>query len=92
MMKFPLSNLMDTNYFQYSLQLSTYMYMLQQIKPELKCKGLMLIHIDKETRKETKYPVEYLKNDVERMLKHFKKQQKIKSELEKIKPIELCLI
>lgn len=90
MMKFPLSNLMDTNYWKYSLQLSVYMYLLQQIKPELNCKGLMLIHIDKETGQETKYPVEYLKDDVERMLKHFKKQQKIKSELNKIKPIELC--
>lgn len=92
MMKFPLSNLMDTNYWHYTMQLSTYMYLLQKIKPELNCKGLMLIHIDKETRKETKYPVEYLKDDVERMLKHFKKQQKIKSELDKIKPIELCSI
>lgn len=92
MMKFPLSNLMDTNYWHYAMQLSTYMYLLQKIKPELNCKGLMLIHIDKETRKETKYPVEYLKDDVERMLKHFKKQQKIKSELDKIKPIELCSI
>lgn len=92
MMKFPLSNLMDTNYWHYSMQLSTYMYLLQKIKPEFNCKGLMLIHIDKETRKETKYPVDYLKDDVERMLKHFKKQQKIKSELDKIKPIELCSI
>ena len=92
MMKFPLSNLMDTNYWHYAMQLSTYMYLLQVIKPDLKCKGLMIIHIDKETGKETKYPVEYLKSDVERMLKHFKKQQKIKSELDKIKPIELCSI
>ena len=52
----------------------------------------MLIHIDKETGEETKYPVEYLKNDVERMIKHFKKRQKIKLELDKISPIELCSI
>jgi hypothetical protein len=64
--------------------------MLQQIKPSLRCKGLMLIHIDKETGEETKYPVEYRKSDVERMMKHFKKQQKINSELDKIKPIDLC--
>lgn len=72
------------------MQLSTYMYMLQYLKPEFKCKGLMLIHIDKESGEETKYPVEYLKSDVERMLKHFRKQQKINSELDKIKPIDLC--
>ena len=92
MMKFPLSNLMDTNFWHYTMQLSTYMYMLQYLKPNLKCKGLMLIHIDKETGKETKYPVEYLKDDVERMIKHFKKKQKIKAELDKISPIELCSI
>ena len=92
MMKFPINNLMDTNFWHYTMQLSTYMYMLQQIRPNLKCKGLMLIHIDKETGKETKYPVEYLKSDVERMMKHFKKQQKINSELDKIKPIDLCKI
>ena len=91
-MKFPLSNLMDTNFWHYTMQLSTYMYMLQYLKPNLKCKGLMLIHIDKETGEETKYPVEYLKNDVERMIKHFKKRQKIKLELDKISPIELCSI
>ena len=91
-MKFPLSNLMDTNFWHYTMQLSTYMYMLQHLKPNLKCKGLMLIHIDKETGEETKYPVEYLKNDVERMIKHFKKRQKIKLELDKISPIELWSI
>lgn len=39
---------------------------------------------------ETKYDCEYLKDDVERLLKHYKKQQKIHEELERIKPIQIC--
>ena len=34
------------------------------------------------------YDCEYLKDDVERLLKHFKKQQKIHEELERIKPVQ----
>ena len=32
---------------------------------------------------------EYLKDDVERLLKHFKKHQKIHEDLERIKPVQM---
>lgn len=86
MMKFPLNNIQDSNYWHYALQLSLYAYLLQILHPEFVIKGLKLIHIDRE-QKETEYEVPYLKDDVERMLKHYKKQLKIAQELDKIKPV-----
>ena len=86
MMKFPLNNIQDSNYWHYALQLSLYAYLLQILHPEFVIKGLKLIHIDRE-QKETEYEVPYLKDDVERMLKHYKKQLKIEQELNKIKPV-----
>lgn len=88
-MKFPLSNLDDCNYWHYTLQLSLYAYLIQQIDSRFVIKGLTLNHID-HAGKQTLYELEYLKDDVERMLKHYKKQIKIQEELNKDKPI--CLI
>lgn len=89
MMKFPLNNLQDCSYSHYQLQLSTYAYLLQQINPEYNIKKLLLYHIDHDGN-ETIIPCEYLKDDVERMLKHYKKHSKIHDELNRIKPIEIC--
>jgi hypothetical protein len=61
--------------------MSIYMYLLQQQYPDITCGGLFIWHIDHDG-KETKYDCEYLKDDVERLLKHYKKQVKIQSELE----------
>lgn len=86
MMKFPLNNLMDCNYWHYSLQLSLYAYLLQQINPDFIIKKLKLIHVD-HSNNTTEYECPYLKEDVIRMLKHYKKQYKIKLELDRDKPI-----
>lgn len=85
MMKFPLNNIQDSNYWHYALQLSLYAYLLQTLHPEFVIKGLKLIHINRE-QKETEYEVPYLKDDVERMLKHYKRQLKIEQELDRLKP------
>ena len=85
MMKFPLNNIQDSNYWHYALQLSLYAYLLQTLHPEFVIKGLKLIHIDRE-QNETEYEVPYLKDDVERMLKHYKRQLKIEQELDRLKP------
>ena len=89
MMKFPLNNLQDCNFNHYQLQLSTYAYLLEQINPEYNIKKLLLYHIDHDGN-ETIIPCEYLKDDVERMLKHYKKTSKIHDELNRIKPVEIC--
>ena len=67
------------------LYTSRYAYLLQTLHPEFVIKGLKLIHIDRE-QKETEYKVPYLKDDVERMLKHYKRQLKIEQELDRLKP------
>lgn len=86
MMKFPLDNIQESNYWIYSLQLSLYMYMIEKMNPKFKCKKLALIHIDRNGN-ETEYECQYLKEDVARMLLHYRREQKIKSELDLDKAI-----
>ena len=73
MMLYPLSNLQDTNFWHYSLQLSTYAWMIQKANPELNIKKLILIHYDHDGGCTT-YECDYLKTEVERMLAFYKKQ------------------
>lgn len=86
MLKFPLDNIQDSNFWIYSLQLSLYMYMIQQMNPKYKCKKLILIHIDRDGN-ETEYECQYLKEDIARMLLHYRRENKMKMELDKDKPI-----
>lgn len=85
-MKFPLNNIDDSNYWHYVLQLSIYGYLLQKINPKFKIKKLIIYHID-HNGVETEYECPYLKEDVERMLLHYRKENKKKLLLEKDKPI-----
>lgn len=73
MMKFPLNNLEDTNFWHYTVQLSTYAWMIQQALPDANIKILMLIHYDHDGN-ETTYECEYLLADVIRMLDFYKKE------------------
>lgn len=84
-MKYPLNNIPDTNYWHYTLQLSLYAYLLKQVNPDFNIKLLKLIHVD-HSNKVTEYTLEYLEEPVESMLRHFKKAQKVKEELDKLKP------
>lgn len=86
MMKYPLNNIQDCNFMIYSLQLSLYAYLLQQINPEFNIKGLKLVHIDHDNIQH-EYECEYLRDNVEAMLKHYKKQLKVKKELDALKPV-----
>jgi len=72
-MKYPLNNIQDTNFWHYSIQLSTYAWMIQKIDPRFNIKALILLHYDHDGNNET-YECEYLKNEVERMLTFYKKQ------------------
>lgn len=85
MMKYPLNNIMDSNYHHYTLQLSLYAYMIQQLNPEVNIRELKIIHIDR-TGKQTIYPLEYRKDDVERMIKHYAKELKVQEQLDRDKP------
>lgn len=85
-MKFPLNNLDDVNYWHYCLQLSTYAWMLQKYNPDFEIEDLVLIHFDHNDNM-TVYHLPYLKDEVIRMLNHFKKESSLKANREKRKPI-----
>jgi len=59
--------------------------MLQYINPNFNIKQLEIIHIDRNG-KETLYPIEYKKKEIEKLLAHYKKMQKIQAELDRDKP------
>ena len=84
-MQFPLNNLDDCNYNHYQLQTSLYAWMIQQQYPELNVKGLVIVQL-KDDGSEVEYPCQYLKDDVEHMIAHYKKQKKIQAELDRDKP------
>lgn len=85
-LKYPLNQIDDCNFWHYTLQLSTYAWMIQKVDPRFNIKMLMLIHYDHDGGC-THYECEYLKNDVERMLAFYKKQveyEEFKKSREKI--------
>lgn len=84
-LKYPLNNIEDCNYNIYQLQLSLYAYMLQQLNPNFNIRSLKLVHIARDG-KQTVYELKYLKEDIERMLKHYAKQLKTNELLERDKP------
>ena len=86
-LKYPLTSLDNCNFNVYQLQLSTYAWMLQKINPNFVIKGLILNHYDHEGNN-TLYPCSYLKDDVEKMLRHFAKQNKLEQQRKKYEKIQ----
>ena len=86
-MKYPLGSLDDCNFNHYQLQLSTYAWMLQKINPDFVIKRLFINHYDHEGNNKI-YEVKYLKEEVEKMLKHFAKQQKLEKQKAKYERIQ----
>ena len=86
-LKYPLGTLDNCNFNVYQLQLSTYAWMLQKINPNFVIKDLILNHYDHDG-KNTLYHCTYLKDDVEKMLKHFAQQNKLDKQLAKYARIE----
>lgn len=84
-LKYPLNNLEDCNFNIYQLQLSLYAYMLQNLNPNFNIRSLKLVHIARDG-KQTVHECKYLKEDVERMLKHYAKQLKTNDLLDRDKP------
>lgn len=86
-MRFPLQGLDDVNFNHYQLQLSTYAWMMQKLNPEFEIKRLFLCHIDHDNNTKI-YDCEYLKDNVENMLKHYVKQNKIELQNKKYERIQ----
>ena len=85
MMKYPLNTIQDCNGQHYTLQLSTYAWMLQQLNPKFEIERLFIHWIDHEG-KESFIDVPYMKQEVEKMLTDYKKKLKIQRALDKDKP------
>ena len=86
-MKYPLSNIEDCNFWHYTLQLSTYAWMIEKLNPEFEIQDLIIVHYD-HNNKQTIYHLEYLKEEVEKMLKHYKKEILHNKQLSKYKRME----
>lgn len=86
-LKYPLVTLDNCNFNVYQLQLSTYAWMLQKINPDFVIKSLTLNHYDHEGNN-TLYPCQYLKDDVEKMLKHYVRQNKLEQQRKKYERIQ----
>lgn len=86
-MKYPLNTLDDCNFWHYTMQLSTYAWMLQKINPNFIIKDLILNHYD-HNGNNTIYHCEYLKKEVERMLYFYKKELISEQQKAKRKRIE----
>lgn len=86
-LNYPLGSLDNCNYNVYQLQLSTYAWMLQKINPDFIIKDLILNHYDHDGNN-TLYHCTYLKDEVEKMLKHFVKLNKIEKQKKKYERIQ----
>ena len=86
-MLYPLNNLPDCNFYHYSLQLSTYAWMLQKLNPNFIIKDIILNHYD-HNGNNVIYHCDYLKDDVERMLLFYKKELIKDKQKARRKPIE----
>ena len=86
-MKYPLNNLDDCNFMHYTMQLSTYAWMIQQLNPDFVIKDLILVHFDHNDN-QIVYHLDYLKDEVERMLRFHKKSVIKEQQRAKRIPIE----
>lgn len=87
MMQYPLSNLMDCNFYHYTLQLSTYAWIIEKNNPSFKINKLILVYFDYDGNV-TIHEVEYLKDEVERMLSWYRRGLKKEERNNKRKEIE----
>lgn len=86
-MKYPLNGLDDCNYNHYTLQLSTYAFMLQKLNPEFEIEDLIMIHFDHNDNM-TIYHLPYLKDEVIKMLAFFRTESILEENKNKRKRIE----
>ena len=86
-MKFPLNNLDDVNYYHYTLQLSTYAWMIQKLHPEFEIEDLVLVHFDHEDNM-TVYHLPYLKDEVVKMVSFYQKEAQLEENRKKRQRIE----
>lgn len=70
-MLYPLTHILDCNYYHYCIQLSCYLYLLSLQGFNVRADKLKLYWINPETRLIEIIPVPYMKKEVESMIDHF---------------------
>ena len=86
-LRYPLGDLDNCNYSVYNMQLSTYAWMIQQLRPEWSVNELRLVHFD-HGDKMTVYKMDYLREQVERMISFWKKESVLERHRAERKRIE----
>ena len=86
-MLYPLNTLDECELSHYTMQLSTYAWMLQKLHPEFVINKLIICHWD-HNNKNTIYECPYLKKEVESMLRDYKRKIIKEIQQERRKPIE----
>ena len=86
-LKYPLSNYDSCDGVIYMFQVSIYMWMLLQLRPDLKPGNLYIVWI-KENKVKQIYPVEYLEKQVDKLLKWHVKNLKLQEEMRKCREIK----
>ena len=86
-MKFPLNKLDDCDGIRYQLQLSLYAKMIESLNPNFIIKSLVIVQV-KNLKKKKEFPVEYLSDEAEMLIKYHVKHLKLRRELAKCKQIE----
>ena len=81
-LKYPLCNLEDCAGVHYQIQLSIYAWMLQQIDPKLIIDKLLIVQVE-NLKKKKEFSVEYIKQDIEKLLKWHVKSLRLKTEMDK---------
>lgn len=81
-LKYPLVDWEDCPGIHYQFQLSLYAWMLQQLNPEFIIDRLLIIQVE-NLRKKKEFEVEYIKTDIEKLLKWHVKAVKLKEEMDK---------
>lgn len=81
-LKWPMSKYLDTDITQYQIQISIYAWILQQINPDFIIDSLEIWQM-KDLKIKNKYPVEYIKKDIDVLMKWAVKNTKIKKEMQK---------
>lgn len=85
-LKYPLSKFQDCDLVHYQLQLSIYGWLVQQLNPNFKISSLEIWQI-KDLKIKKKFPVEYVKDDIDKLMKWEVKNIHLKQEMEKCKPL-----
>jgi hypothetical protein len=86
-LKFPLHGIDDVNGQHYTLQLSLYMWMILQLRPDLK-PGTLNISWVQDMRVKKSFEVPYMEAEVNQLIQWYIKDMRLKQEMDKCKEIQ----